>query len=100
MIKVFGGVAAFAFTLAWGAMWYGVTLSYLWGWFMTPIFGLTAITGAQAYCVALVVQTANGWKLGEKDGESFEEVISKAIFMYPVLSAVTLLCGYIAKAFI
>lgn len=42
-------------TVAVLAIWRGIVLSTIWGWFMVPVFGLPALTITPAIGVALVV---------------------------------------------
>lgn len=85
----------------WAAAWSGFTLSVLWGWFVVPMFGLPALSVAQAYGIALVVRAAKGLDTRtEKSPDSFGVVLGKAFVLAPLISGFSLLFGWVAKSFI
>lgn len=96
-----GGIAALVLGLAWGAAWAGFTLSVLWGWFVVPTFGLTAISAAQAYGIALVVRAAHGLRGAESKGnDSAGAVMAKLFVLPPFVCGLFLLFGWAAKSFV
>lgn len=84
---------------AWSALCYGVTLSILWGWFIVGMFGLPEIGIAQAYGLCLVASMLKGVRFG-KDGDELSELVAKTIFVLPLVCAMNLVFGYVAKGFI
>lgn len=96
-----GVFAATILSFVWAAAWSGFTLSVLWGWFVVPMFGLPALSVAQAYGIALVVRAAKGVDTRtEKNPDSFGVVLGKAFFLAPLISGFSLLFGWVAKSFI
>ena len=94
-----GGLAAIVLALVWGAAWGGFTLSVLWGWFVVPLFGLPALSIAQAFGLALVVRSANGISSqSEKSKDDLSTAIMKLFLLPPLLSGLLLLLGWVAKA--
>lgn len=94
-----GGLAAIVLTLVWGAAWGGFTLSVLWGWFVVPLFGLPALSIAQAFGLALVVRSANDINSqSEKSKDGLSTAIMRLFFLPPLLSELFLLLGLAAKA--
>ena len=61
-LAIVGGCTLVIVALIGGIVVQGFTLSILWGWFVTPIFGLPALTIAQAYGIALVFHAIRGYK--------------------------------------
>ena len=95
------GVLAFiALALLWSAAWAGFTVSVLWGWFVVPIFGLPALTVAQAYGLALVIRLAQGvgGKYEKFQGDSSEAMAVIALGQ-PLICGLALLSGWVAKCF-
>ena len=96
-----GGLAAIVLALVWGAAWGGFTLSVLWGWFVVPLFGLPALSIAQAFGLALVVRSANGISSqSEKSKDDLSTAIMKLFFLPLLLSGLILLFGWVAKAWV
>ena len=97
---VVGFVAFVVLALTWGAAWSGFTLSVLWGWFMVPLFGLPALTVAQAFGVALVVRAMHGLSSGDQNkfkGDGLDATLH-LIFVPPFMCGVALLFGWAVKA--
>ena len=96
-----GAIATVALGLFWGAAWSGFTLSVLWGWFVVPAFGLSALSVAQAYGIALVVRAAHGLKDAEsKEKGSAGVVITKLFVLPPFICGLFLLFGWVAKGWV
>lgn len=73
---------------------YGVVLKALWGWYMTPTFGLPAISLAQAIGIILIISLLTTSQYTGQDDMDVEAHIHEAIYMiaYPLL---ILLFGWI-----
>lgn len=96
-----GVVAATILGFVWVAAWSGFTLFVLWGWFVVPMFGLPALSVAQAYGIALVVRAAKGLDTRtEKNSDSFGVVLGRAFVLAPLISGFSLLFGWVAKSFV
>ena len=96
-----GAFVALVLSWIWLAAWSGYTLSVLWGWFVTPAFGLPALTVAQAYGVALMVRACKGPNIPkDKPKESFGATLAKVAILPPVWCGILLLVGWAAKQFI
>lgn len=98
---VLGGFAVLLLSFIWAAAWSGFTLSVLWGWFVVQMFGLPALSVAQAYGIALVVRAAKGLDTRtEKNPDSFDVVFGKAFVLAPLTSGFSLLFGWVAKSLV
>lgn len=84
---------------AWSALCYGVTLSILWGWFIVVMFELPEIGVAQAYGLCLVASMLKGVRFGKED-DGLSALVAKTIFVLPLVCAMTLVFGYVAKGFV
>lgn len=93
-----GGIASVALMLVWGGFWAGLTLSTLWGWFVSPLFGLPSLTLLQAYGVALTFRAARGFDTKKADKESFGAVMARAFIGHPMAAGMTLGVGWVAKS--
>ena len=83
----------------WVAAWSGFTLSVLWGWFMLPLFGLPALSIAQAYGLMLVVRVAKGFDTKtDKNPDGFAAAMGKSFVLAPFACGLFLLFGWVAKA--
>ncbi len=90
-LAVFGLFAADTLAFIWG----GIALKILWGWFMTPLFGLPELSTAAAIGVAIVVgflthQTPPG------DDDHWKRVLTHN-FITP---AIALFAGWIVKGYL
>ncbi len=95
---LFGVLAVTVVALVWGAFWGGLTLSVLWGWFVAPLFGLPALSIAQAYGLALVMRAARGANLEKSDDDRYGAVMVKAVAAPPLVCGLLLGAGWVAKA--
>lgn len=93
-----GGIASIVLILVWAGFWTGLTLSTLWGWFVSPTFGLPAITLLQAYGLALVFGAARGFGSKKTEPEGFGAVVARALALPPIGAALTLAVGWVVKA--
>lgn len=94
---VLGGIASVALILVWGGFWAGLTLSTLWGWFVSPLFGLPAITVLQAYGIALVLRAARGFDTKKAEKVSFGVVMARAFIGHPLAAGLMIGFGWVAK---
>lgn len=95
-----GGALAIVLVVVWAAFWAGFTLSALWGWFIVPIFGLPALSVAQAYGVTLVLGATRGYRREAKSDDSFGTVVAKGVVIPPFVAGLLLLVGWITKAWV
>lgn len=93
-----GGIASIALILIWGGFWAGLTLSTLWGWFVSPLFGLPALTLLQAYGLGLVVRATRGIDNKKTDAEGFGEVMVRALLLPPLSAGLMIGFGWLAKS--
>lgn len=77
-------------------LWSAYVLSILWGWFMTPIFGLPSLSIAAAIGVRLVISFTTYQYSKRDETTTPSEQLDRVIFQL-VSPALVLLIGYIAK---
>ncbi len=82
MDKILGFLGWLAI-IAVGMAWSGFVLAMLWGWFITPTFGLVALTVPAACGMKLMATFMMASLLPEKPPEKFSKTIFKAAF-YPL----------------
>ncbi|MDR2326452.1 MAG: hypothetical protein LBE51_13745 [Acidovorax sp.] len=92
------GIASIAFMLVWGGFWDGLTLSTLWGWFVSPLFDLPVITLLQAYGIALLFRAAQGLGSKKSDSESSGAVMAWVLIGHPLAAGLTLGAGWVVKS--
>lgn len=96
-----GGFAALIIAIVWAGAWAGLTLSVLWGWFVVPLFGVPALSVAQAYGLGLVVRAASGLKDPDsKDKGGFGLAIARMVLLPPFICGLFLLFGWVARAWV
>ena len=82
----------------------GLALSLLWGWFVTPIFGLPALTLAGACGLILVFAALRGYKQGaetDKDAQPDDTKAATKLLVVVVLQPSLLIgLGWIVKSLI
>lgn len=88
-ILTVAGFAAIIFLLA---IFSGFTISTLWGWFVAPL-GVKAISYANAYGLAILVNVFTGVRLSNED--STKDMVVKGI----ILNLAALSLGFIAVQF-
>lgn len=93
-----GGIASVALMLVWGGFWSGLTLSFLWGWFVSPTFGLPALSLLQAYGLVLVARFVQGFEVNKTGSESLGGVMAGALVRHPFVAGLTLSVGWIVKS--
>ncbi|MBH2008236.1 MAG: hypothetical protein I8H71_00915 [Xanthomonadaceae bacterium] len=93
-----GGIAAIVLLIVWGGFWAGLAVSVMWAWFIVPVFGLPALSIAQAYGIVLLVGLMTAKEKTEKDSGSFAAVLGKGFLRTSLVPALVLLVGYIVKA--
>lgn len=54
----------------------GWAICVLWGWFVSPLFGLPAITILQAYGLSLVLAALRGWRKSEPFESNYEAAVA------------------------
>lgn len=94
---IMGGALLIAIVIVWGAFWTGLTLSALWGWFITPVFGLPALSIAQAYGLALVAWALRGTRHEPKSDDGFGVLVAKCLTTPPFAAGLFMLVGWVAK---
>jgi len=75
----------------------------LWGWIITPTFGVEELTIAQAFGLSVVVGYLKfGKKVKDKSEEhdNFTSILSKALGRILLSSSLFLLIGWVASLFI
>lgn len=96
-----GAISVFCATMFWGALWSGLTISVLWGWFVVGLFPVPELSIAHALGLGLVLRAAQGAKTNpKKDDRPFAVQMGTAIIRSPMICGILLLSGYIAKAFL
>lgn len=92
------GIVATVIALAWSAVWSGLTLSIIWGWFIVQTFSAPDLSILQAYGVCLVAVAVKAANTTKKDGDGFMQVVIKSFFQAPLACGLTLACGWVAKS--
>lgn len=102
LLAIFGFIPALFLVLGISSILNGWVLSILWGWFISPVFGIPAITVGQAIGLAMVVSYLtyqhtenNASKKDEKT--SYYVGLIVALLLRPL---VTLGIGYIVHLFV
>ena len=78
-LAIFGGCTLVVVALVGGIVGQGLALSILWEWFVVPIFGLPALTMVQAYGIALVFETLQGYRKGPQADKDASTGVSAAV---------------------
>ncbi|MGC3984817.1 MAG: hypothetical protein QM777_08865 [Pseudorhodoferax sp.] len=95
---ILGGLAAIIFAIVWAGFWSGLAVSVLWGWFVVPLFGLPALSIAQAYGIALLVGLLTHQESkADKDEDGFAMVLGEAFLRAPFTAGLVLLISYVVK---
>ncbi|MCQ9618380.1 hypothetical protein L1889_18240 [Paenalcaligenes niemegkensis] len=96
-----GVIAIVILSIAWSALWFGLALSVLWGWFIVPLFGVAQIGAAQAYGLILVLRVLQA-KAPSKDEQkaSFGERIVRIVWVPPLAAGVLILTGWAVSAWV
>jgi|SRR5690348_7092427 len=79
-MKVVGILATLLFVIVCGALFSGLVLSVLWGWFIVPALHAAPITVPQAIGLSLVVGLLTRGTAREKDEEKKDRGIGEALF--------------------
>mgnify|MGYP003461220352 CR=1 FL=1 len=93
-----GVFAATILGFVWVAAWSGFTLSVLWGWFIAPVFSVPTLSVAQAYGLALVLRSVQGFTSQEKSKDDFAQLVGKLLILPPFVTGLTILLGWAIKA--
>lgn len=101
VLQVLGGFAAIVISLAYGALVSGWAMSMIWGWFVTPVFALPALTILQAYGLMLVARLFQYLPATEKkEGKTFGQIIGAGMAKNTAVAFLVVGVGYIVKAFV
>lgn len=94
-----GLVALLALSIIWSALWFGLSLSILWGWFVVPLFGLPSIGVAQSYGLILVLRLMTINASIKKESETkTADLIARSILTPPFSAGVFICVGWLVKA--
>lgn len=85
--------------LPFAMIWSGFVLSYLWLWFIVPVFNAPPLSIPFAIGFSLVFGFINN-SIKNKDDDLSDESIIKALLSDSFKPAIYLLIGYIVKGFI
>lgn len=94
-VGLVGAIGLAGLAVVWEGFWSGFLLSVLWGWFVSPLFGLPVLGIAQAYGLALVARALRA--SGKKSDEPLGDLLVRAVFLPPMLCGLFLLVGWVAK---
>lgn len=92
-------LALFLAVVLWGAVWAGLALSVLWGWFVAPLFDVPQIALWQAYGLALTVAALRAWGGNQlvRDGKAAAWAM---LVQPPVMCGLLLLVGWCVQAWV
>ena len=81
-----------------GIIWSGYVLTFLWAWFIVPMFGVSPLSTLQAIGLALVARYFTYQYPTEEEDTSEDGIIRRRVFvlLYPL---VALCIGWIVKSF-
>ena len=84
--------------IAVGCIWNGYVLTFLWGWFVVPTFGMPALQLAPAIGLAVVVGYLTHQYMPKvtKEGSSLDQM-GRAFMHMALKPAMALLVGWIVK---
>lgn len=99
-MTAFGNVVGFVFVMVFGPIINGYVLSVLWGWFIVPTFGVSALSIVPAIGVAIVVSSfaclTHHYKKEKKSlGELIKEGAKEIAWRPPT----TLFLGWVVHLF-
>jgi hypothetical protein len=99
-MTVVGWIAGVLAALALSSMWRGYVLTVLWGWFLVPTFGLSALALAPAIGLAVVVSflTHQSDATKEQEGD-FSTRMARAAGHALVMPALVLGIGWVVHQF-
>lgn len=89
LMIIAGSIVVMGLIVLWAGFWCGLTLSYLWGWFIAPVFGLPTLSIPAAYGVALTAFAAQHRPADKKEN------IWGRLAAAPLYSGIMLVVGYI-----
>lgn len=88
-------VAVVIASIAWVALWFGLALSVLWGWFVAPLFGVADIGVAQAYGLVLVVRALHAKAPTQEEAKrSIDDQLVRIIMLPPFVTGLLLGVGW------
>jgi putative Mn2+ efflux pump MntP len=99
-MSAFGGFVGVLALLTLSSMWRGYVLTVLWGWFVVPTFGLSALALAPAIGLAMVVSflTHQSDATKEQEGD-FSTRMARAAGYALVMPALVLGIGWVVHQF-
>lgn len=80
-------------------LFYGLLISLMWGWYISPVFGLPNITILQGFGLMLTVRIISG-KSGYSGKEQTKEEQINTLLNGLVLPVLTVLFGFVLSLFI
>lgn len=99
-MEKFGKFCVFCVLFAISALINGAAFSCLWGWFVTPKFGLPALSIMEAYGLALTIGMVAIGQSKNDDNADVMEVIVKGFILTLCRAAIILAAGWVAFQFI
>lgn len=101
LAAIIGMIGLLFVTIFWGGFVGAYTASVLWAWFAVPIFGLPALSIAQAYGVGLTIRMLKGVDIHKEDNKrEFGETVARALLLPPLICGMVLLVGWVVKQFL
>jgi hypothetical protein len=101
-MKLFGLFMVGIIIDLWVAIFQGLTIMVLWGWFVAPSFGVQELTISLAVGLSLTVKTLTATWIKheeEKKEEDIYKMFVKSILAAPFHSATILTFGYVITLF-
>lgn len=98
-ITVIGVIFSFLILGVISSIWNGYAISVLWGWFITPVFGLPILNIPQAIGLGLIITFLTQAIDCRKDEDDTKTQIIKSIFIIILRPLFALLIGYIVHLF-
>lgn len=97
------GVAVLILFYAWLIFWVSLAASYLWDWFIVPVFGmgeLSIAATAGIYVFVRLMVSPDGFYDATRDGKKLTDKLGASIFYSPISCCAILFAGYIIKGFL
>ncbi|MEO6709811.1 MAG: hypothetical protein ABIP42_09530 [Planctomycetota bacterium] len=93
-----GVIVGSAGVIVGSAIWGGLVLSILWGWFIVPVFHVSTLTIAQAIGITLVVSLLRSRRPSpEERSETLPETMRRAALVMFIMPLVCLAAGAIVR---
>lgn len=98
LLQAVGALAFICLIVAWNGLLTGLSLSVMWGWFVVPIFGLPALTVAQALGLALVASCFRSKTFkSDAEKEGWTTVAARAFFQPLTMWGLLMVTGWCLK---